>query len=706
MPTADEFYTELFQEVVLTADAYGIYRQDALFDIMTDYLIDAGEFDEAERAYFKPPQGGIRVDGYCGDPLDTLVDLDDAQGTLGLIVLDYYEELTTTSLSNAEMETDFKRLTKFLERSLEKKFRDSLEPSDPGFGLADLINARWDKISRINLYLLTNKRLTARVAGKSTGEMSGKEVIYNVWDIVRFGNLVESGRERERLFVDFNDLPHGPMRALLASAPQDRSKVFLAAVPGDDLAAIYDRWGNRLLEQNVRVFLQARSNVNKGIKRTIENEPELFFSFNNGITATAEDVITEETEDGLAIVGLENLQIVNGGQTTASVYAAFKAKKDLSRVYIQMKLSIINPETAKELVPRISEYANSQNRVTAADFFANHPYHVRIEGFSRRILAPAKADSFDMTKWFYERARGSYRDAQAYLTPAQKKKFAKEYPTSQKFAKTDLAKYLMVWTDKAYFVNRGAQKAFAEFAKDIAAAWDSNDKQFSEVYFKYLISKKIIFDRTGKIVSNSSWYETGYRAQHVVLAIGYIAHVVKEMGKSVDFLSIWNRQGMTPAFERAIGQAAYAAHVVLMHPDAKHGNISEWAKQPTCWRAMIKVQTQWDEEWLGELISIAAEREITSAGLKDQEELNGIEAQTMVVEAGAEFWNNVLNWCIREKEASDKERGILQVAASIPTKLPSDRQSLVLVSLMERLRKVGCPYRLRKARRTRRRANR
>ena len=706
MATTDEFYTELFQEVIGTADAYGLWRYEALFDIMTDYLIDAGEFDEAERAFFRPAQGGIRVDGYCGDPLDDLIDPEDGQGTLGLIVVDYCEEMTVTSLSNTDMEADFKRVERYLEKALDSKFRNSLEPSDPGFGLADMINARWSRISRIKLFLLTNKRLTARVEGKSAGTIGGKEVVYNVWDIVRFGNLVESGRERERLLVDFNELPHGPLRALLASAPQDRSKVFLAAVPGEDLAAIYDRWGNRLLEQNVRVFLQARSNVNKGIKRTIENEPELFFSFNNGITATAEKVTTEETDDGLVITSLENLQIVNGGQTTASIYAAFKAKRDLSRIFVQMKLSIINPEAAKDLVPRISEYANSQNRVTAADFFANHPFHVRIESFSRRILAPAKAGSFDMTKWFYERARGSYRDAQAYLTPAQKRKFAKEYPTAQKFAKTDLAIYLMVWTDKAYFVNRGAQKAFAMFAKDIAAAWDSDDKQFSEVYFKYLIAKKIVFDRTGKIVSNSSWYETGYRRQHVVLAIGYIAYAVKKIGKSVDFLGIWNRQDISPAFERAIGQAAYAAHIVLMNPDAKHGNITEWAKQPACWQAMTKAQVDWDKEWLDELISIAEEKEIKSAGLKDQEELNGIEAQTMVVEAGAEFWNNVLNWCVREKEASDKERGILQVAASMPTKLPSDRQSLILISLMERLRKVGCPYRLRRARRARRRASR
>lgn len=700
MPTPEEFYEELFQDIKTTADAYGIYLEDAFFDIVTDQLIDAGEFDEAERAFFWPAQGGIRVDGYCGDPLESAIAQEAGQGTLGLIALDFNQDTDLTTLTNTDMEADFRRLEKFLTQSLNARFRNSLEPTDPGFGLADLINTRWEKISRVRLYLLTNKKLSARVEGKKASSIDGREIVYNVWDITRFGNLVSSGRERERLIIDFNELPGGSLRALLASKPNDRNQVYLAAVPGLNLAYIYDRWGTRLLEQNVRVFLQARSNVNKGIKRTLENEPELFFSFNNGITATAEAITTEITDEGLVITGLENLQIVNGGQTTASVYAAFKAKHDLSRVYVQMKLSIVSPEAAKELVPKISEYANSQNKVSAADFFANHPFHVRIEEFSRRILAPAKDDSFDLTKWFYERARGSYRDAQAYLTPAAKRKFAKEYPKAQSFTKTDLAKYLMVWTDKAYMVNRGAQKNFAEFAKDVADAWEKNDEQFSEVYFKYLIAKKIIFDLAGKVVQSRDWYEAGgYRSQHVVLAVGALANAARTLGKSVDFLSIWNRQAVTPAFERALGQAADAAHDVLMQPGEGYRNISEWAKQPKCWNTLKQKNVYWDEGWTSELIGLEEEREIKSEGVKDQKELNRIEAQSIVVEAGAQFWQNVLEWCKKEGEATDKERGILQYAASMPNKLPSDKQSIILVNLMARLRKNGCPYRLKSRRR-------
>lgn len=321
MSTPEEFYEELFQDIKTTADAYGVYLEDAFFDTVTDYLIDAGEFDEAERAFYRPERGGIRVDGYCGDPLDSMLGQEEGQATLGLIALDFNQDTELTTLTNSEMEADFRRLQKFLSSSLDARFRSSLEPTDPGFGLADLINARWDKISRVKFYLLTNKKLSSRVTGKDVGDFKGREIIYNVWDIARFGNLVSSGRERERLTVDFNELPNGALRALLASRQNDKNQVYLAAIPGLDLACIYDRWGARLLEQNVRVFLQARSKVNKGIRRTLENEPELFFSFNNGITATAEAIKTETRDEGLVITSLDNLQIVNGGQTTASVYA-------------------------------------------------------------------------------------------------------------------------------------------------------------------------------------------------------------------------------------------------------------------------------------------------------------------------------------------------------------------------------------------------
>lgn len=687
MDNVTEFHEELFQDVKNKADAEGVYKEDAFFDLITSQLIDAAEFEEAVPAFYK--RTGIRVDGYCGDPAES------NRKHLGLIVLDYNQTLELATLTNADMEANFKRAEKFVIKSRDASFRDSLEPTDPGFELADLIDARWDLIDRICIFLLTNKKLSQRVSGKDAGSVLGKEVAYNVWDITRIGELLESRREREPLTINFHELPSGPIRALLASSANCGSKVYLAAVPGKDLAEIYDRWGTRLLEQNVRVFLQARSNVNKGIKRSLENEPELFFSFNNGITATAESIVTEETDEGLKIVALDNLQIVNGGQTTASVYAAYKAGKDLDKVFVQMKLSVVSPDEAVDLVPRISEYANSQNKVAAADFFANHPYHVRIEESSQRISAPARGGSFDRTKWFYERARGSYRDKQAYLSKTLKRRFIAEFPREQTFTKTDLAKYLMVWTDKAYIVNRGAQKNFAEFAKDIKESWDENNRQFNDTYFKYLVAKKIVFDAAGKIVQAREWYETGgYRSQHVVLAVGFLSNAVRKQGKAVDFLSIWNQQALTPAFERAIGQAADVAHEVLMCPGPGYRNISEWAKQQKCWAVLKSKEIDWDEEWLAELINLNDEKEILRDGVREQKILIGIEAQTAVCNAGPNFWKKVLAWCQSNEDCSEKELGILKYAASTTGKVPSEKQSVVLVQLMGRLQKDGCPLRL------------
>lgn len=691
----EQFSEEFFQDI-LSESENGGWREDIFFDKFTEYLTDAGEFNESIRASYQPASGQLRVDGYCGDPLESgSAGEPDGPLTLGLIVLDFHQSGDLVTLGTRDMNAIFNRLMRYLNSALNPQWRRSLETSDPGFGLADLIATRWSQITKIRLFLLTNKVLSNRVDGKTAGDYQGRSVVYSVWDIKRLFTLTKAANGQEPLQVRFDEKPLHPLRALLASAKDADNPVYLIAVPGNDLAHIYDRWGTRLLEQNVRVFLQARSNVNKGIKRTLESEPELFFSFNNGLTATAEHIETEMTPDGLNILSLDNLQIVNGGQTTASVYAAYRAGKDLSKVFVQMKLSIVNPKEAEDLVPRISEYANSQNKVSQADLFSNHPFHARMEKFSRRILAPAQEGSFNQTKWFYERARGQYGDVQAYLTRGEKNAFLAEYPKNQKFAKTDLAKYAMVWTDKAYFVNRGAQKNFAEFAKEIARMWTENDFQFNEHYYKTLIAQKIIWDATERIIPQMEWYEAGgYRSQHVVLAIGLIAEATRQRKKKVDFERIWNAQSLDDAFERVIRQAADAVHPILMHPAQGYRNISEWAKQPRCWEAVKALHVDGDPVWLSELISPQEEWARSRSSAKEQRETNGIEYTAAVVNAGPDFWKNVEQWLVSENEGDEKERGCVNVAASMPAKVPSDKQSAVIVNLMRRIEKVGCPYRL------------
>lgn len=690
----EAYYEDFFQDVMDEAEAREIYNDDAFFDLSTLDLVEAGVIPNAERMPYIRPRGGIRVDGFCGDP-QLYNETGTAQGcVLSLIVIHFNQHNEMQTLTETDMNADFKRLENFLRNSLDAKFRNGLEVTSPGYDLASLIAKRWDQVYKVRLYLLTNMLLSDRVDGKPASEFEGRELLYDVWDLRGFYQINGSAVEREPLIVDFSEYEQGPLRALLASDSSAKEPVYLTAIPGDELARIYDRWGARLLEANVRVFLQARSKVNKGIKNTLENDPEHFFSFNNGITATADGIETIETSRGMQIVKLKNFQIVNGGQTTASVHAALKRKVDLSRVFVQAKITIVTPDNTLEIVPKISEYANSQNRVSSADFFANHPFHVRIEEFSQAIFAPQTGDSMRSTKWFYERARGSYRDKQAYLTRAQKRKFLLEYPRSQTFTKTDLAKYLMVWSDKAYIANLGAQKNFIAFAKEIESAWEQSEDQFGERYFKEVVAKKIIFNATEKIVANRDWYEAGgYRAQHVVLTIGLVWYGTHRMGKSVNFQRIWNEQQVSPLLAEAIERASDAVHEVLMNPDKGYRNISEWAKKEQCWRKVKAAQPNWNQRWVDELLSVDEVKDEQRAAAKDQHELTGIEAQRAVIDMGADFWREVAMWVVaRPGVITEKEMGILETAIGIERgKIPSDKQSVVLTRMMKRLNNEGCP---------------
>ena len=416
-----EFHEDFFQEVVASADAAGDLKEDSFFDIFCNHLVEAGELETADRSRYTS-QRGLRIDGYGGDPAES-------DGTLSLVIVEFNQGPSIESMTAKDMRLILKRATNFLRKSLDLKFREGLEETSAAFGLSNLISARWRGIRKVRIVLATNKQLSARVSGKESEIIEGKNVAYDVWDIDRLHRYVSAGQAREDIEIDLVEEFGGALSALPAHLPGKNYESYLVVVPGHTLAAIYDRWGPRLLEQNVRVFLQARGKVNKGIRNTLDNEPGMFFAYNNGITATAESLDYEKTETGVAIRRLHNLQIVNGGQTTASIYAGSRRKGcDMSDVFVQMKLSVIDPSLSTEVVPKISEYANSQNRVNAADFFANHPYHVRMEGFSRRIYAPSAEGSFRESKWFYERARGQYQDARGDLTSAMRKKFVPEAP--------------------------------------------------------------------------------------------------------------------------------------------------------------------------------------------------------------------------------------------------------------------------------------
>ena len=449
------------------------------------------------------------------------------------------------------------------------------------------------------------------------------------------------------------------------------------------MAAIYDKWGPRLLEANVRSFLQARGKVNQGIRNTIRDEPHMFFSYNNGLSATADAIEMEQTDQGLQLVRADNLQIVNGGQTTASLHAARKAfAEQLDRVHVQMKLTIVPREQSELVVPRISEYANSQNKVNAADFFANHPFHIRTEELSRKVLARGEGGYRD-TKWFYERARGQYADERGRRTIAERKKFDAEFPRSQFLTKTDLAKFENTWACMPHIVSLGAQKNFAEFAKHIGKRWGSEGAAFDELWFKRMIAKAIIFRATEKLVSGAEWYEGGYRANIVTYAIAKLVHDAEEQDMVVDLDAVWRCQDVSPDLKAALLVAAAEAQDVITRPPEGVRNFSEWAKKQACWKGLEDRKLSYPEQVDRVLISPDLANERAREARSDKAIETSVEAELEVHRLGAAFWAEARNWARERGLLSPRENGVLETCAAIPNKMPSDKQCALAIAALK-----------------------
>lgn len=676
-----DFSEEFMSEVGARAMASGAFLEEAFFELASAIIIDVGEISEVEHAHYAGR--GVRVDGYAGDPINN-------QGQLTLLLLDFENSKNLETLTNSDLVKIFKRGTEFVSRALDGRLARSVDETDPVFALGDMIKMRWGDIVRVKFVLLSNQVLSQRVDSLPSSDLAGVPTSISVWDIGRISRQALSARSTETIDVDLLDEFGSRIPVLPADVGADGYKAFLAVVKGPLLAAIYDRFGARLLEQNVRVFLQARGKVNRAIRDTIAKEPQMFFAFNNGITATAEDVRLETDKGGVWIRGIRNLQIVNGGQTTASIHQALLRKDSLDEVHVQMKLSVIPSDRVDQVVPRISEYANSQNRVSAIDFFANHPFHIRVEEMSRRILAPQEDGAVHQTHWFYERARGQYQNQKALArTPSGRKEFDLKNPRHQRFDKGELAKFLMPWEGLPHFVARGSQKNFTEFAKRIDKIWKDDSDKFNDLWFRHAAARAIIFRMTERLVSAQSWYEGGgSRAKIVPYGIYALQRYVRERERSIDLDKVWASQSVSDEFIEAMTRAITLANEAIYLDSAEKANRNEYAKMEICRDRLVAK--------LGNFppldnftISLERKTEVLKDAKVQRKITSGIEDQTHVLKAGADFWKSVALWGLENKQLTEKDKGILNVACAIPKKLPSEKQATHLVALVERLKKKG-----------------
>ena len=685
MSELDEYYQNLMADIRREADASGVFPVEAFFDRMTERLTESGELEVADRAFYQSSEGvqRLRIDGYAGDPRDS-------EGVLGLIVCDYDESDNVQTFAKADVPPILNPLVRFLKKARTEDFRDSLNEANPAFQVSDLIITTWSKITKIKLILISNRQYIGRDDALKLTEFGDLPVTWSVWDLARFERFDRSGQAREDLVIDFAQDFGAPLPALKASQSGAGLESYLLIVPGEQLAAIYDKWGARLLEANVRSFLQARAKTNKGIQKTIKEDPDLFFPYNNGLSATASAVDCLNGDGGLSIASISNLQIVNGAQTTGSIHAGLKsAKEQLPKVFVQMKLTVVPPDRSEDIIPKISEYANTQTKVNAADFFSNHPFHIRIEHFSRNSIFSAREGERHDTKWFYERSRGQFMNARARLSAAQQKKFDLEFPKSQLFSKTDLAKLEFSASSRPHIVSRGAQKNFAEFAKEIGERWSKTESDYDELWYKRLISRAIIFRWLETEVPKQAWYEGGYRANIVTYAMAKVFHDATSEKQVLDLDTIWRRQALPDALQRALRVAAAVAHEIITHPPVGVRNMSEWAKQQGCWNGLMNRKLDYDQDFESCLTLLDNARTAKRDERAKKSLTDGINAQTAVVKLGGSFWERLVTWGREHKKLTPKDLQILEVCAAIPRKLPSDLQAQHAIDVLKRLRSDG-----------------
>ncbi len=683
MSELNEYHQNLMADIRREADASGVIMVEAFFDKMTERLTEAGELEVADRAYFQSGEGAqrLRIDGYAGDPRDS-------EGILGLIVCDFVDSEDVRTFGKTDVPPILNPLIRFLKKARTEEFRDSLNEANPAFQVSDLIITTWPQVTKVKLILVSNREYIGRGDAVKLQEIDDVPVTWSVWDLARFERFEVKGNED--LEIDLVQDFGGAVPALKGSQTGAALESYLMIIPGPQLAAVYDRWGEKLLEGNVRSFLQARAKTNKGIQKTIKDEPDLFFPYNNGLSATADAVTCVRNDEGLAISSISNLQIVNGAQTTGSIHAALKsAEEQLAQVFVQMKLTVVPPDRSEDIVPKISEYANTQNKVNAADFFSNHPFHIRIEQFSRNVIFTAREGERHDSKWYYERSRGQFINARPKIKGKAQASFDLEFPKTQLFSKTDLAKFEFSAAGQPHLVSRGAQKNFAEFAKDIGDAWSKSDARYDELWYKRLISKAIVFRWLETEVPKQPWYEGGYRANIVTYAMAKVFHDANGEKQVLDLDAIWRRQSVPEALQRALLLAAAEAHDVITHPPTGVRNMSEWAKRQACWNGMKGHTLNYDEDFetcktLAENARTAKRDEKAKKAMTD-----GINAQSEVVTLGADFWKQVLTWGRDRKLLTPKDQQILDVCASMPRRLPSDLQARHALDALGRMRDQG-----------------
>ncbi|MEW9053956.1 MAG: AIPR family protein [Neobacillus sp.] len=522
---------------------------------------------------------------------------DEENNVLDLFVVDYNFEQTEEALLSISM-TGVTEIANKAKRFITnaQTLIQTIDPSLQSYDLVKLITESSEEINEVNIFVVTNSYYLSNKPVEMT--IPGYETVnVQVWDLDRVQQLILTEQGIQTDYINFERDYGVNLEMMLVPDPVSGVKDFdcyVGYISAELLAKAYDEWGQKLVERNVRSFLQARGGTNKGIRDTLKDpfQRKMFVAYNNGISTVARsgDIEKVDGKENLCrIKGLSGWQIVNGGQTTASIHQAYKDGIPLKDVFVQAKLTILQANEfvmkdqhllEDEMVARISQYANTQNKINKSDLLANTRFMSDLEKFSRNIWIPVYDGRRPESKWYFERARGQYMvDINRRKRGKEQTEFKKQYPKDKVLTKVDIAKHFVSWEGFPHISSKGGEEAFKKFMDLNKNFWKSDKDQAKmtlSVYQK-LIARSIINKRVQEIVDEMKL--RGYKANVIYYTVAMLNHLYKER---IDLVEVWEKQSLSDKWDEVIRVMADKA-LIFLRDSAGERNVTQWAKQEACW---------------------------------------------------------------------------------------------------------------------------
>lgn len=568
-----DFYQEMNEEVKQYMTNYSMTQNAAFKEVFLSYLNEnevtiLADMDFVE---YKKDSENMRLDGYS---------YNEYFHSLTLMVCKYNSSPNPEMLWKKDIDKYVKKAVKFL-KTCDSDYFQNLEPTSDGYDAFQAIKNVVKNVETVNVVFITND--VAKNYIPADMKFRKCTIKFDVYDIEKVYHMVMAGDiDYKPLVIRLKNKYHQELSMIKVPGNNAIYDCYVGVISGKLLADIYKDEGQELIQKNVRSYLQAKGKVNKGIKNSLSKEPEMFMAYNNGISTIADSIEIDEKKSNKAIVVITDIigwQIVNGGQTTASIYNAMQSKLPLDEVNVQVKLSVIkDTERATEIASNISKYANSQNKINMSDFNANDDYHIKMEQISRRTFIPVEKGK-ETEQWFYERARGQYMvELNRQPTSKAKREFKNRIPKKRCVSKTVAAKCIMAYMGFPYYVSKGLESNFVIFSDMVKSG--TIPQPTRNVYID-MIAKVILFQQCDKIVAGLNF--GGYKAQ-----INY--YVIALFGKyyqsQFDADYIWKNQTISPEMINIITDLANKVWEHFQNPVIKGVNISQWCKKEECWQLL------------------------------------------------------------------------------------------------------------------------